>query len=304
MGKRSRKVFEETKKNEATKELTDEVILQPVITSDEPPAKQSRWINKQRALIFSSRGISHRARHLMIDLRTMMPHSKAEPKMDRKDKLFVINEICEMKNCNKCVFFEAKKKQDLYMWVSNCPRGPSAKFLVENVHTMSELKMTGNCLKGSRPLLSFDNAFDDEPYLSLLKELFIQTFGTPNHHPKSQPFFDHVFTFSVTDNRIWFRNYQILEEDGSLVEIGPRFVLNPIRIFEGSFGGPTLFTNPHYVSPNTHRQLIRRQVAQKYINRVHAKKSLDERKPEFTYRSDITDDVFVTIRPEDNQQNG
>lgn len=24
------------------------------------------------------------------------------------------------------------------------------------VHTMDELKMTGNCLKGSRPLLSFD----------------------------------------------------------------------------------------------------------------------------------------------------
>ncbi len=27
----------------------------------------------------------------------------------------------------------------------------------------------------------------------------------------------------------------------SLVEIGPRFVLKVIRIFEGSFGGPTLF---------------------------------------------------------------
>lgn len=24
------------------------------------------------------------------------------------------------------------------------------------VHTLAELKMTGNCLKGSRPLLSFD----------------------------------------------------------------------------------------------------------------------------------------------------
>lgn len=34
------------------------------------------------------------------------------------------------------------------------------------------------------------------------------------------------------------------------LSIGPRFVLNPIRIFEGSFGGPTLFQNPHYVSPN------------------------------------------------------
>lgn len=27
-------------------------------------------------------------------------------------------------------------------------------------------------------------------------------------------------------------------------------VLNPIKIFKGSFGGPTLFQNPKYISPN------------------------------------------------------
>jgi len=37
-----------------------------------------------------------------------------------------------MKNCMKCIFFEMKKKKDLYMWVSNVPSGPSMKFLVEN----------------------------------------------------------------------------------------------------------------------------------------------------------------------------
>lgn len=30
----------------------------------------------------------------------------------------------------------------------------------------------------------------------------------------------------------------------TLVEIGPRFVLTPIRIFEGAFGGATVFSNP------------------------------------------------------------
>ncbi|CAG2224252.1 GCLC [Mytilus edulis] len=94
--------------------------------------------------------------------------------MDKKDQLFVVNEICEMKNCNKCIFFEAKKRKDLYMWIANAPRGPSVKFLVENVHTMLELKMTGNCLKGSRPLLSFDKTFDSEPHWTLMKELFTQ----------------------------------------------------------------------------------------------------------------------------------
>lgn len=39
---------------------------------------------------------------------------------------------------------------------------------------MGELKLTGNCLKGSRPLLSFDESFDASPQYSLLKELFIQ----------------------------------------------------------------------------------------------------------------------------------
>lgn len=37
----------------------------------------------------------------------------------------------------------------------------------------------------------------------------------------------------------------------SLVEIGPRFVLTPIRIFEGSFGGPTIFANPGKSSLDT-----------------------------------------------------
>ena len=85
---------------------------------------------------------------------------------------------------------------------------------------MEELKFTGNCLKGSRAILSFDTSFDTEPHLQLLKELFTQVFGTPYHYPRSQPFIDHVFTFTVLDNRIWFRNFQIMEEDGSLVEIG------------------------------------------------------------------------------------
>uniref|UniRef100_UPI00398E3FD1 ribosome biogenesis protein BRX1 homolog n=1 Tax=Pristiophorus japonicus TaxID=55135 RepID=UPI00398E3FD1 len=96
------------------------------------PVCKGKWKNKERVLIFSSRGINYRTRHLMQDLRTLMPHSKPDTKMDRKDKLFVINEICEMKNCNKCVYFEAKKKQDLYMWISNVPQGPSAKFLIQN----------------------------------------------------------------------------------------------------------------------------------------------------------------------------
>ncbi|XP_076139873.1 ribosome biogenesis protein BRX1 homolog [Alosa pseudoharengus] len=264
------------------------------------PVSMGKWKNKERVLVFSSRGINFRTRHLMQDLRTMMPHAKADTKMDRKDKLFVVNEVCEIKNCNKCIYFEAKKKQDLYMWIANVPHGPSAKFLVQNVHTLAELKMTGNCLKGSRPLLSFDPQFDSVPHYSLLKELFIQTFSTPQYHPKSQPFVDHVFTFTIADNRIWFRNYQIIEEDASLVEIGPRFVLNLIKIFQGSFGGPTLYENPHFQSPNMQRRMVRLALAAKHRERQLVREIQKAKRMETkeVLKEDVTDDVFDTPAPE------
>lgn len=57
----------------------------------------------------------------------------------------------------------------------------------------------------------------------------------------------------------------------TLVEVGPRFCLNPIKIFAGSFGGPTLYENPFYVSPNQIRALEKRQKAGKYAKKVKAK---------------------------------
>jgi ribosome biogenesis protein BRX1 len=77
---------------------------------------------------------------------------------------------------------------------------------------MSELKLSGNCLRYSRPFLSFDGAFEDakQPHLQLAKELLSHVFNTPKNHPKSKPFIDHVISFTYCDGRIWFRNYQIL----------------------------------------------------------------------------------------------
>lgn len=74
--------------------------------------------NKEQILIFSSRGIYFRTRHLMQDLRMLMPHSKTGTKIDSKDKLFVINVVCDVKDLNKCIYFEGKKKQDLGMCLS------------------------------------------------------------------------------------------------------------------------------------------------------------------------------------------
>lgn len=167
---------------------------------------------------------------------------------------------------------------------------------------MSELRLPGNSLKASRPLLSFDPRFESEPHWALLKELLVQTFGVPAGHPKSQPFYDHVLSFTILDNRIWFRNYQIVSNDGSLAEIGPRFDLNLIKIFDGAFGGRVLYTNPHYVAPAKHRAALKRAASEKYKDRQISKKAKIALKPkdgEVYADIDTFDDVFETLRPEE-----
>lgn len=253
--------------------------VEPAFKSD------GRYHNKQRCLILSSRGVTSRFRHLLEDLRTLIPHNKKDSKLDasKNDEGGIggaVNDIAEIRGCNSVLFLECRKRQDAYLWLSHTNNhntntgGPSAKFLVENIHTMDELRLTGNCMKGSRPVLSFDTSFDQRQELKLLKCLFTDVFGTPRGHPKSKPFVDRVMGFYYADGKIWVRNYQIVEEHPSnakeaneeqkqhgsqmktsLVEIGPRFVLNPIRIFRGSFGGQTLYQNAQFVSPNAVRAL-------------------------------------------------
>lgn len=102
------------------------------------------------------------------------------------------------------------------------------------------------------------------------------------------------------DHRIWFRNYQIIDEKGSLSEIGPRFDLNLIKIFDGSFNGSILYTNPHYVAPNKHRIMLKQCAAQKYRERMESKKAREILRPNNseTYADvDKYDDVFQTISP-------
>jgi len=163
---------------------------------------------------------------------------------------------------------------------------------------MEELSFNGNCLKGSRPILSFDSAFDSEPHLQVIKQLLLQIMGVPPQQRRSKPFIDHVLAFSVADGRIFMRVYQMQESepsktegtateadegtkrksarkgdkekelDMSLLEIGPRCVLQPIIIQEGSFGGALLYENKHFVSPNQVRADLRRNSATKSNTRA------------------------------------
>ncbi|XP_049293747.1 ribosome biogenesis protein BRX1 homolog [Anopheles funestus] len=260
--------------------------------SDEPIPRKSKWTNKQRVLVLCARGINHRDRHLMRDLRTLMPHHRAEPKMERWKTLHVVNEMSEMKHCNKVMLFEGRRKLDLYMWLANVSVGPTVKFLIENIHTMGEMKLTGNCLRGSRPLLSFSEEFTKHAHLLLIKELLVQIFGVPNHHPKSQPFVDRVISFTYLDNRIWYRHFQILSEDGGLTEVGPRFVMNPIKIFSGSFGGDPIWENANYQSPAKHRQMLRKAASDKYLQKTKQKVNREVNAPKDTHKLTPYGDIF------------
>ncbi len=109
--------------------------------------------------------------------------------------------------------------------------------------------------------------------------------------------------FSVLDNKIWFRNYQIIEKDPlhptgppqtTLVEIGPRFVMTPIRIFEGSFGGPTVFENPEFISPAATRASVKRAAGEKYRARKETENERDVRRKR--QRDDVGEDELSRKR--------
>ena len=76
----------------------------------------------------------HRHRHLLNDLASMIPHGRKDAKFDTKKsgRLFELNELAEIQNCNNCMFFEARKGQDLYLHVSAVPNGSCVKMLVQN----------------------------------------------------------------------------------------------------------------------------------------------------------------------------
>jgi ribosome biogenesis protein BRX1 len=241
-----------------------ENIKEKVISSSNT---NKNWVNKTRTLIVASRGVSHQERHLVNDLINLIPNSKKECKIERDIASEELNNICYMHSCKFCIYFEHRKRE-LVMWLFKSPGGPLAKFAVTNIHALNEIKLMGNCIKYSRPLLSFDKSFDEQEHLKLIKEMFIQTFNSPKGHPKTRPFYDHQISFYNINNQIFIRVYQILneikekftnsdsEDKIQLLEIGPRFSLNLIRIFGDSLGGKTLYLNKNYIAPGV---LIKRK---------------------------------------------
>lgn len=116
-----------------------------------------------------------------------------------------------------------------------------------------------------------------------MKEMLHQAFNTPKNHPKSKPFIDHVLSFNYHDGKVWFRCYQVVnqyeekftEKDDieklTLIEIGPRFSLHPIKILDGTMSGDCLWQNETYITPGKLR-------SRKYDQFVKRRDQKEERK--------------------------
>lgn len=78
----------------------------------------------------------------------------------------------------------------------------------------------------------------------------------------------------------------VLAEDGALAEIGPRFVMNPVKIFADSFGGEALWENPDYVTPAKHRRMLRTAAKDKYVNRTEVKARYEATQPTEAFKLD------------------
>ncbi|KAL4335738.1 hypothetical protein GQ457_07G014420 [Hibiscus cannabinus] len=48
----------------------------------------------------------------------------------RSSKGATLKELIELRGCSSSLFFECRKHQDLYTWMSKSPNGPSVKFFV------------------------------------------------------------------------------------------------------------------------------------------------------------------------------
>lgn len=191
----------------------------------------------------------------------------------------------------------------------------------------------GNCLKGGRGIVVFDPSFDDNVVLQrgnewrgLVREMLRSVFSVPKRGVRGmKPFVDRVIGIFAVDGKIWVRVYEIRETDVatatkkaeeelenaakkkkskgtsaskggpeiSLVEIGPRFVLTPIVILEGSFGGPVIYENREYVSPNQVRREIRMKKATRYTARRTGQIDRNVKKTELGLNTESSKDKKV-----------
>lgn len=123
------------------------------------PAEGPRIGVTVSTVLFGWRLINNRHRHLLNDLYALLPHSRKDAKLDTKTKLYQLNELADLYNCNNVLFFEARKGKDLYIWMSKAPNGPTVKMHMQNctpkIKPQNQLQLTASSAYDVRVALSW-----------------------------------------------------------------------------------------------------------------------------------------------------
>lgn len=294
----SNKSSEQSEEEEEEKEKEDErsgfekVNTDPYLLKDAYYIKRSNlWKNRQRVLLVRCPLKRKNCKSLIDNLKLLLPHNKVEGKWEKKLCKAELNEISTSRNCNNIIFFDVCRKR-YCLWICKPQTGPSLYFEILDYIPLHSLLFTGNCLLYSRPLLLFSKAFEKLDHLKLIKEMFIHVFGIPNYHPLSKPFYDHCYHFIYTDNLIFFRHYQIMPvtladsnniHKQKLVEIGPRFTLHLIKIFDGCFCGDVIYENKNYRIVTSPKQLRYLEIQKKRNKAANKKMRKEQKRKSFKY---------------------
>lgn len=243
-------------------------ILRQFAPKDDTKKTKTRPPLTHKPMLLHTRGMIRQHAQVFENLRDLIPHAKREQSMNSKD--FVeLTEIAADRFCDTVGVFETRHKRvssECYFWIATMPNGPSINFFVSDAQSIENLRLIGNSLKGSRPILQFDPRFNDGGILEIAKWSLQRLFSVPFEDPHSKPFVDRTMSFIVESDSIVIRHYQIQwgenGEETELAEIGPRVVLEPNYVLAGAFRGHKIWSNADFVSPYKELKAQRKKQAE------------------------------------------
>jgi ribosome biogenesis protein BRX1 len=241
--------------------------FQPPAGEPQRPPRPPRPPLSHRPLLLASKGLIHEHAQVFEDFLGLIPHAKKEQSMPPSDFVH-LEEIAGDRHCDVAAVFETRHRRvnrECYFWIARVPDGPSVNFFIEDAQSIKDLKLIGNCLKGSRPILQFDPGLEDGGVFSISANLLGRLFSVPFEEPRSKPFVDRTMIFLRVGDSIVMRHYQIQWGEGEaltvLAEVGPRVRLVPHFVLAGAFKGHKLWKNEGFISPYAELKAERREKA-------------------------------------------
>lgn len=180
------------------------------------------------SVILSTRGATAKIRHLMKDISKLVKVEE-EQKWDMGKDYGELKNLIEINECDSMLFFRStRRSDDLWVGVLN---GMSVLFRMHNVFTVKDCNFPVNSFRDCGYVLMFSKEFDEIEHLRCAKNVIDHVF-------QSNEIKDKALCFFYLDGFIWVRCYKIGKK---LEEIGPRFVLEVLKVFEKCFEGKVLY---------------------------------------------------------------